>query len=259
MRWLQWDFSPVSRPGEELATQLALRKGDIVWVLDRSRDDWWSVRLGDIQGYAPAAYMALQTPTPPSPAPAPAAAAASLLSAASPPSPDGLLDDGASECSSTATAHGQLTRSVGRTILKQGWLEKKGGDTHVDANNQIVKERNWSKGGRRNWKQRWFVLYADGELAYYAEEGDRAAQVEPKGQVPALPPLPLTPYCTPAAPDLLVARPFLYLLVESATPGLQPSRAVAVRGASHGLCLFRFGCRTRDGICVQTAAPQRCS
>ena len=57
-----------------------------------------------------------------------------------------------------------------RTILKQGWLEKKGGDTHIDANNQLVKERNWAKGGRRNWKQRWFVLYADGELVYYAEE-----------------------------------------------------------------------------------------
>jgi hypothetical protein len=38
-----------------------LRKGDVVDVVDRSRDDWWSVRRGATVGYAPAAYMALQT------------------------------------------------------------------------------------------------------------------------------------------------------------------------------------------------------
>jgi pyruvate/2-oxoglutarate dehydrogenase complex dihydrolipoamide acyltransferase (E2) component len=38
-----WDFSPVARAGESLATQVALRKGDVVEVLDKARDDWWLV------------------------------------------------------------------------------------------------------------------------------------------------------------------------------------------------------------------------
>jgi hypothetical protein len=56
-------------------------------------------------------------------------------------------------------------------VLRTGWLEKKGGETFLDeVTQEIRKERNFSKGGRRNWKRRWFVLYADGELAYYADE-----------------------------------------------------------------------------------------
>eukprot|EP01047_Picozoa_sp_COSAG01_P066762 COSAG01_NODE_9280_length_2495_cov_482.247078_1_plen_398_part_00 len=39
-----WDFSPVTRAGELLATQVALRKGDVVEVLDKARGDWWLVR-----------------------------------------------------------------------------------------------------------------------------------------------------------------------------------------------------------------------
>ena len=39
----------------------------------------------------------------------------------------------------------------GQEVLKEGYLTKQG---HV----------------RKNWKRRWFVLYADGELAYYADE-----------------------------------------------------------------------------------------
>ena len=56
-----------------------------------------------------------------------------------------------------------------RQILRQGWLEKKGGDTHLDEDHVLRKERNWSKGGRRNWKARWFILYDDGELAYFTD------------------------------------------------------------------------------------------
>eukprot|EP01048_Picozoa_sp_COSAG05_P017871 COSAG05_NODE_2515_length_2955_cov_2.717787_5_plen_79_part_00 len=31
-------------------------QGDIVEVLDRARDDWWLIKRGAVQGYAPAAY-----------------------------------------------------------------------------------------------------------------------------------------------------------------------------------------------------------
>eukprot|EP01048_Picozoa_sp_COSAG05_P017868 COSAG05_NODE_2515_length_2955_cov_2.717787_2_plen_133_part_00 len=68
-----------------------------------------------------------------------------------------------------------------RVILHQGWLEKKGGDTYIDANNVLVKKRNFAKGGRRNWKQRWFVLYSDGQLAY--GEDQASTSTSPKGSV----------------------------------------------------------------------------
>ena len=38
----------------------------------------------------------------------------------------------------------------------KGWLQKKGG----------------SKGGRRNWTRRWFVLTGNGELQYFKDPGD---------------------------------------------------------------------------------------
>ena len=55
-----------------------------------------------------------------------------------------------------------------RAAVCYGWLEKKGGDTYIDAANVLRKERNYLKGGRRNWKRRWFVLHSDGELCYYS-------------------------------------------------------------------------------------------
>jgi hypothetical protein len=56
-----------------------------------------------------------------------------------------------------------------RAVVRRGWLEKKGGDTHIDtASNILRKERHYAKGGRRTWKPRWFILYADGELAYFS-------------------------------------------------------------------------------------------
>lgn len=55
-----------------------------------------------------------------------------------------------------------------RAVVRRGWLEKKGGDTHIDlASNVLYKERHYSKGGRRSWKPRWFIVYADGEIAYF--------------------------------------------------------------------------------------------
>lgn len=55
-----------------------------------------------------------------------------------------------------------------KAVLRRGWLEKKGGDTHIDvASNVLHKERHYSKGGRRAWKPRWFIVYEDGELAYF--------------------------------------------------------------------------------------------
>jgi hypothetical protein len=40
----------------------------------------------------------------------------------------------------------------------------------IDSNNLIIKSRNFAKGGRRNWKQKWFVLYKDGTMHYYGEK-----------------------------------------------------------------------------------------
>lgn len=62
------------------------------------------------------------------------------------------------------------TTSAPRAVVRSGWLEKKGGDTHIDASNVLHKERHFSKGGRRNWKARWFMLFSDGELHYYEQE-----------------------------------------------------------------------------------------
>jgi len=57
-----WDFKPVTREGEQLEAQLAMRKGDVVEVIDGSRDDWWLVARGTAKGYAPAQYLKLQSP-----------------------------------------------------------------------------------------------------------------------------------------------------------------------------------------------------
>jgi hypothetical protein len=65
---------------------------------------------------------------------------------------------------------GGSTTTAPRAVVRCGWLEKKGGETYVDAVNVLHKERHYSKGGRRNWKQRWFVLFSDGELHYYDHE-----------------------------------------------------------------------------------------
>ena len=56
-----------------------------------------------------------------------------------------------------------------RAVLRQGFLEKKGGEAFLDGDNALRKERHWEKGGRRNWKRRWFVLYTTGEFAVYSE------------------------------------------------------------------------------------------
>ena len=73
-----------------------------------------------------------------------------------------------------------------RVILRQGWLEKKGGDTHIDRDNVLRKDRHYGKGGRRNWKQRYFILYSDGELAYFSSADGNPGQeggAEPKVQL----------------------------------------------------------------------------
>ena len=36
-------------------------------------------------------------------------------------------------------------------IVKSGWLEKKGGSTVILPDGTLQKERNFKKGGRRNW------------------------------------------------------------------------------------------------------------
>ena len=56
----------------------------------------------------------------------------------------------------------QADSPVRPATLYSGYLEKKGGQHTIDENNIYVKSRNFAKGGRRNWKQKWFVLYEDG-------------------------------------------------------------------------------------------------
>ena len=69
---------------------------------------------------------------------------------------------------------------IARAVVRSGWLEKKGGQTYVDDTNVLHKERHFSKGGRRNWKQRWFVLFSDGELHYYSSEPSDGAVLPPE-------------------------------------------------------------------------------
>ena len=45
-----------------------------------------------------------------------------------------------------------------------GWLQKKGGGG-TDGS-----QRNWAKGGRRNWKWRWMVVSSDQYITWYANE-----------------------------------------------------------------------------------------
>ena len=55
-------------------------------------------------------------------------------------------------------------------VLKAGWLEKKGGVTKVTPDGEVIKERNFSKGGRRNWTRRWFALLESGDLLWYESD-----------------------------------------------------------------------------------------
>ena len=71
------------------------------------------------------------------------------------------------------------TTTAPRAVVRCGWLEKKGGQTYIDDANVLHKERHFSKGGRRNWKQRWFALFSDGELHYYTSEPPEGAVLPP--------------------------------------------------------------------------------
>ena len=88
-----------------------------------------------------------------------------------------------SVCSHCFPGPSSASHVAPRAVVCYGWLEKKGGDTHIDEHNVLQKERHYLKGGRRNWKRRWFVLHSDGELSYYSQgpkapaaaDGDAAA------------------------------------------------------------------------------------
>ena len=75
-----------------------------------------------------------------------------------------------------------------RDVLRQGWLEKKGGGAYRDANNVLHKERHYQKGGRRNWKRRYFVLYSNGELDVYGELPEEWLQRQIDLEQPQIPP-----------------------------------------------------------------------
>ena len=73
----------------------------------------------------------------------------------------------------TATVRSQA--HPGLEIVKSGWLEKKGGSTVILPDGTLQKERNFKKGGRRNWTRRHFVLLSNGVLLYYKEEEQTSA------------------------------------------------------------------------------------
>jgi hypothetical protein len=75
-----------------------------------------------------------------------------------------------------------------RVVLRQGWLEKKGGKTIRGPDNALRKERHYHKGGRRNWKRRYFILYDGGELAVYAELPEEFLRSQVTSEEPQLPP-----------------------------------------------------------------------
>ncbi len=79
---------------------------------------------------------------------------------------------------STRSRDGAATTAP-RAVVRCGWLEKKGGQTYVEGN-VLHKERHFSKGGRRNWKRRWFVLFSDGELHYYTDEPPQGDVLPPE-------------------------------------------------------------------------------
>ena len=58
-------------------------------------------------------------------------------------------------------------------VVKRGWLEKKSGDTEINADGSLQKKRSLHGGGkglRRNWSRRYFVLLSNGVLLYYKTE-----------------------------------------------------------------------------------------
>ena len=76
------------------------------------------------------------------------------------------------------------------TVIKAGFLEKKGGDLEIHETPaaaggvgdppqyHAVKHRNISKGNSRAWRKRWFVLFDDGILQWYASGPPAAAEEE---------------------------------------------------------------------------------
>ncbi len=71
-----------------------------------------------------------------------------------------VAGSGSLPLATTAASPGGGSNSNVEEVQMEGWLTKKG---HK----------------RRNWKRRWFVLTADGEVAYYAKRG----AAEPKGTI----------------------------------------------------------------------------
>ena len=64
------------------------------------------------------------------------------------------------------------TRHPGLTVVKKGWLEKKGGDTELLADGTLAKHRNLKRGGRRTWTRVSCVLLSNGVLLYYKSEAE---------------------------------------------------------------------------------------
>ena len=64
------------------------------------------------------------------------------------------------------------TRHPGLTVVKKGWLEKKGGDTELLADGTLAKHRNLKRGGRRTWTRVSCVLLSNGVLLYYKGEAE---------------------------------------------------------------------------------------
>ena len=60
-----------------------------------------------------------------------------------------------------------------RQVLRSGYMQKKGGEDVWRSDGTLEQNRSWSKGARRNWKKRWVVLFADGQLELYKQGPDK--------------------------------------------------------------------------------------
>jgi hypothetical protein len=93
-----------------------------------------------------------------------------------------LGDDEASVQMTPAAASSHDALRKASRVLRASFLEKKGGVTKVGPDGKVLKERNFGKGGRRNWQRRWFVLLESGHFLWYGSE-DEENEEGLKGQI----------------------------------------------------------------------------
>jgi hypothetical protein len=92
--------------------------------------------------------------------------------------PEQLIRPGVSSLAEYRAEAKACATKAGGGVIREGWLYKKGGKTLLDVKSrEVVKQRNWEKGGSRKWKQRYFVLFEDGLLRCFDSAQPTALQV----------------------------------------------------------------------------------